>query len=137
MQELYDSPTDIYEHGIAVTDGEPPASLQLIATTKLPIYAHFNLSIVDFDGRSLNERAARLATVAGPHWNHDYFEEYDLRFFVLATLYHLNRLIDIYVAVSRSFESIHPPGTALKGSTDEPRAYYEIQALVRKFPKGI
>jgi hypothetical protein len=69
--------TNVYEYGIAVEGNEHLESLGLIATAKLPIYAGFSLSIVDFEGHSLNERAVHLANVKGPHYSADYYEEGD------------------------------------------------------------
>jgi hypothetical protein len=57
----------------------------------------------------INERAVHLANVKGPHRSAHYYEEYDVRYCVLATLYHLNRLIDLYVELCQLFEHI-PPG---------------------------
>jgi hypothetical protein len=130
MGEAYSSETNVYEHGIVVEGDEHPDSLGLIATAKLPIYSGFSLSIVDFEGHSLNERAVHLANVKGPCYAADYYEEYDLRYCVLATLYHLNRLIDLYVGQCQLFEHIHPPGTAIRGNTSDPRVFYEIDAFL-------
>jgi hypothetical protein len=130
MIEAYSSETNIYEHGIAVKDDEQPESLGLIATTKLPIYSGFNLAIVDFEGRSLNERAIHLANVQGAHYSADYYEEGDLRYCVLAALYHLNQLIDLYVRLCELFERQHSPGTAIHGNTSDPRVFYEIDAFL-------
>ena len=126
----YSSETNIYEHGIAVEGDKHPESLSLIATAKLPIYSGFTLSIVDFEKHSLNERAVRLAKVKGSHYQADYYEENDLRYCVLATLYHLNRLIDLYVRLTRLFERKHPLGTAVRGNTNDPRVFYEIDAFL-------
>ena len=52
MSEAHSSKTNIYEHGIAVENGEHPESLALIATAKLPIYSGFSLSIIDFKEQS-------------------------------------------------------------------------------------
>jgi hypothetical protein len=130
MSEAYSSETNIYEHGIAVEGGEHPKSLRLIATAKLPIHAFFSLSIVDFDGYSLNERAVHLANINGPHYLADYYEERDLRYSILAALYHLNRLVDLYVRLTRLFERNYTPGKAVSGNTDDPRVYYEIDAFL-------
>jgi hypothetical protein len=130
MGEAYSSETNVYEHGSAVEGDEHPESLGLIATAKLPIYSGFTLSIVDFEGDSLNERAVQLANVQGPYYSADYYEEDDLRYGVLATLYHLNRLIDLYVGLAQLFERIHPPGTARRGNTSDPRVFYEIDAFL-------
>ena len=130
MIEAYSSETNIYEHGILVEGDEHPESLSLIATTKLPIYSGFFLSIVDFEGHSLNERAVHMAEVNGPHYHADYYEEYDLRYCVLATLYHMNRLIDLYASITQLFERLHPLGTAIRGNTFDPRVFYEIDAFL-------
>ena len=130
MSEAYSSETSVYEHGIAVEGDEHPESLRPIATARLPIYAFFSLSIVDFEGHSLNERAVHLANVKGPHHPADYYEERDLRYSVLAALYHLNRLVDVYVRLTRLFECDYLPGKAVRGNTDDPRVFYEIDAFL-------
>jgi len=130
MIEPYSPTTNIYEHGISVEGDEHPESLCLIATTALPIYSGFSLSIVDFEGHSLNERAVHLSEVNGPYCLAEYHEERDVRYSVLATLYHLNRLIDLYVRVTQLFERVHPPGTAKRGNTSDPRVFYEIYAFL-------
>lgn len=130
MGELYSSETNVYEHGIVVKGDECPESLRLVATARLPIYAHFTLSIVDFEGHSLNERAVHLANVKEPHDLADYYEECDLKYSVLATLYHLNRLVDFYVRFTRIFEQKLPPGAATRGNTGDPRVFYEIDAFL-------
>jgi hypothetical protein len=130
MTDTFPVATDIYEHGIAVNAGDDVPSMHLIATTKIPIYSGFNLSIIDENGNSLNERAANLANVKGPHTAADYYEESDLRYCVLATLYHLNRIIDLYVENTGLFERIHPPGTANRGNMGDPRVFYEIDAFL-------
>lgn len=130
MGEDYSSETDIFEHGIAVEGGLNHASLRCLATTKLPIYSGFTLAILDHKGNSLNERAVHLSDVNGPHNMAYYFEEYDLRYSVLATLYHLNRLVDLYVWLTRLFERLHPVGTAVSGNTTDPRVFYEVDAFL-------
>jgi hypothetical protein len=130
MDRAYSSETNIYEHGILVGGDEHPKSLSLIATAKLPIYSGFSLAIVDSQGRSLNEPAAHLAEVNGPHYQADYYEEYDLRYCVLAALYHMNRLIDLYVTITQLFERQHPIGTAVSGNIGDPRVFYEIDAFL-------
>jgi hypothetical protein len=130
MGEAYAPETNVYEHGIAVEGDEHPESLVLIATATLPMYAGFSLAIVDFAGRSLSERAVHLADVQEPYDSADYYEEQDLRYCVLATLYYLNQLIDLYVGVCQLFERTHPPGTARRGNTSDPRVFYEIDACL-------
>ena len=130
MVEVYSSEADIYEYGITVEGDDHPESLRLIATARLPIYAFFSLSIVDFKENSLNERAVHLTNGKGPHYPADYYEERDLRYSVLAALYHLNRLVDLYVRLTRLFERDYPPGKAVRGNTDDPRVFYEIDAFL-------
>lgn len=122
---------NVYEHGILADSDEWGGSLRLVSSTNLPVYSGFNLTIVDLEGRSLNERAVQLGRVNGPWCNPaDYFEESDVRYSVLATLYHVNRLIDLYVELTQRFEKTHPPGTATRGNTGDARVYYEIDAFL-------
>ena len=126
MDKTYPPKTNVYEHGIAVEGDERPESLRLIATARLPIHAFFNLSIVDFAGRSLNERAVHLADIKGPHYSADYFEEHDLKYSVLASLYHLNQLINLYVLCIQRFST----SNGMHGNTNDPRVFYEIDAFL-------
>ena len=126
----YSFDSNVYEHGILIDGVMRPASGRLIATASLPIYSGFNLAIVNLDGYSLNEQAAHLADVTGPHSVADYYKEYDLRYSALATLYHLNRLIDLYVQNIRLFNHHHSVGTAIRGNLDDPRVYYETDAFL-------
>jgi hypothetical protein len=128
--EGYPPETDIYEHGIEAKGENIQPSLRLIATAKLPIYFGFTLTIVDDKGRSLTERAVHLFRVDQAHAVADYYEEDDLRYCVLATLYHLNRLVDLYVKLTRLFERLHPVGTAVKGNTSDPSVFYEVDAFL-------
>ncbi|CAN5875402.1 hypothetical protein BH09ACT7_BH09ACT7_29000 [soil metagenome] len=74
---------DVYEHGIVVPDGgSAPQGLARLATTRLPNYSGYALSLVDRDGSSLNHRAVHCGDVPGPHAVKDYYEESDLRFFL-------------------------------------------------------
>ncbi|MBX3245458.1 MAG: hypothetical protein KF685_13480 [Acidobacteria bacterium] len=130
MVYSYPQNIDIYQHGILIEDDEIPASLSRIATTKLPIYSSFNLAIIDANGQSLNQTGAGLASVSEARFRSDYDEEYDLRYCVLSTLYHLNRLIDLYVLNCQQFEKRHPKGTAIRGNLHIPNAYYEVDAFL-------
>jgi hypothetical protein len=121
---------NVYEHGVAAESDEWAGSLRLVSSTDLPVYSGFSLTVVDLEGRSLNEQAVRLGHVNGACYTADYFEESDLRYCVLATLYHLNRIIDLYVALTQLFERTHRPGTAICGNTSDPRVYYEIDAFL-------
>ena len=47
MDIRYSSAANVYEHGMLIDGEERPESLMLIATTTLPIYSKFNLTIVD------------------------------------------------------------------------------------------
>lgn len=121
---------NVYEHGIASTSDEWAGSLRILSSTDLPIYAGFTQTIIDLEGRSLNERAVHLGSVNGSYHIADYFEETDLRYTVLATLYHLNNLIDRYVTLTQVFEGLHPSGTATWGNTSDPRIFYELDAFL-------
>jgi len=88
---VYPINVKVYEHGIAANSDEWGGSLRIVSSTDLPVYSGFSLTIVDLEGRSLNARAVHLGHVNGAYSTADYFEESDLRYCVLATLYHLNR----------------------------------------------
>lgn len=104
----YPANADVCEHGIVVPDGEqPPAGLAIVATTRLPIYSEFSLTLVDRDGSSLNERAIHALDVPGAHTVADYYEESDVRFFLRESLYHLNSVINYYVRACRVFDEHH------------------------------
>lgn len=126
----HSSGLNVYQHGVATDCDELLNSLTIVATTNLPIYSGFTLTILDGNGKSLNARAAHLAHVNGPCSSNDYFEEMDLRYCVLATLYHLNRLIDLYVENTRLFEHTYPKGAAISGSVWSPNVFYEIDAFL-------
>ncbi|WP_141772502.1 hypothetical protein [Mycolicibacterium neoaurum] len=99
---------DIYEHGIVVFDGErAPAGLRIVATTRMPIYNAYSLTLVDQNGTSLNERAVHALDVPGAHAVVDYYEESDVRFFLRESLYHLNSVIDMYVWACGIFNEHH------------------------------
>lgn len=121
---------NVYEHGIRTEDDVILRSLRLLATTKMPVYSGFNLTVIDSTGKSLNERAAHLFKVNGPHTVTDYFEESDVRYCVLAILYHLNRLIDLYAENTQLFEETYPSATTLKGNVWSPNVFYEIDAFL-------
>lgn len=122
----------IYAHGIAVEpgDGWDAGELPLVATTDLPIYAHFTVTLVDLAEASLNERIVSLDQHPGPRRSADYFEERDLRNGLLAMAYHVQRLAMLYVEVSGRFEEIHPGGTAVRGNVHMPPIYYEADAFL-------
>ena len=125
----YTRPTYVYEGGtrnIAAPGARP------IATTQLPIYSGFNLTILDLDGTSLQDRCVRLAQPNRPHGVADFHEEADLRYCLMAALYHLNRLLDEYVGACRLFDEIHPQlrPESKGGNTSNPRVSYEIDALL-------
>jgi hypothetical protein len=125
----YPPETNVYEHGIAAeTDLLSP--LRLLASAGLPIYSGFTLTIVDAAGNSLNERAVHLANINGPYNSADYYEENDLKYCVSATLYHLNRLIDLYIENTKVFERIHPEGTAIRGNIWNANMFYEVDAFL-------
>src|SRR6266576_1642803 len=99
-----DGRTNVYEHGILGDADEWGGSLWLLATTAMPVYSGFARTVVDPDGNSLNHRAVHLANVNGPYATLDYLYESDLRYCVLAALYHLDRLIELYAINTQLFE---------------------------------
>lgn len=121
----------IYAHGIAVEPniGWDAGGLPLVATTDLPVYAHFNVTLVDHTEASLNERIVSLDHHSGRR-SADYFEERDLRNGLLAIAYHVERLATLYVEVSRRFDEIHPGGSAVRGNMHMPPIYYEADAFL-------
>jgi hypothetical protein len=119
--------TDIYEHGIVST--EPVPGLLLLATTREPIYSGYSLAIVAADGSSLNHRAFLLADVPVAHWHKDFYQEYDMRYCLRASLYHLNRVIDLYVEKCRLLEQIHPDRPT-EGNTNDSRIFFEVDAFL-------
>jgi hypothetical protein len=124
----YTGDTDIYEHGIISSVAIP--GLTLLATTRHPIHNAFTLAIVDTDGSSLNERAIRAGDVVTAHAVRDYYHESDMRYCIRASLYHLNRIIDMYVETCRLFEEIHPTLTRKDGNTSDGRIFFEIDAFL-------
>lgn len=132
MYRTYPPNLDLYEHGISINEGRSTLApgLKLIATTKLPIYSSFNLTIVDDEGRSLNESAVRLVEIDHAHFHADYYDEYDLRYCVLSALYHVARLIDLYVWNVEHFEKNFPQETTVRGNIHGPNVYYEIDAFL-------
>lgn len=129
---MYAECTDIYEHGIVVPDGElPPAGLTMLATTRLPIYSGYSLTLVDRNERSLNERALQILEVPGPHAVADFYEESDVRFFLRESLYHLNNVMDLYVRVCRIFEELHGYRDGPQsGNTGDSRVLFEVDAYL-------
>ena len=119
---------DVFEHGIVVTSGEPPTEVVRLATTRQPIYSGYTLAVVDRDGSSLNHRAVHLAEVPVAHRISDFHDERDVRYCLLSVLYHLNRIIDLYVDKCRLFEEYHPVGPS-SGNIADPRIYYEVDAF--------
>ena len=121
----------MFEHGIevAVGKGDPPAGLARLASREPDsIYSGYTVSIIDGDGSSLNHRAAYLIDVPGPYSTSDLWDEHDVRYCLQSALYHLNRMIDMYVDKCRLFEEYHPD--ALRGNTSDPRIYYEVDAFL-------
>lgn len=119
---------NVFEHGVYTEGIERVGDLVLLGTTSLPVYAGFNITIVDAGRKSLNERAVHIGFINGPYRNADYYEETDLRYCMIACLYHVNRLIDFYVSIVKLFEQTAP--LASSGNTGDPRIFYEIDAFV-------
>lgn len=128
--EAYPSDADIFEHGILVESAGSSIPLNRVASTRFPIYSGYTLCVIDSNGASLNERAVRLFVPAGPHAVADFLEEGDLRYCLLAMLYHMNHLVDLYVAGCRVFETDSRIRFARKGNFSDPRIFYEIDALL-------
>lgn len=128
--EAYPSDADIFEHGILVESTGSSVPLNRVASTRLPIYSGYTLCVVDLNGTSLNDRAVRLFVPAGPHAVADFLEEGDLRYCLLAMLYHMNHLVDLYVTGCRTFEIDSRIRSARKGNFSDPRIFYEIDALL-------
>ena len=125
----YPTPIDVFDHGIEVTvNGDPPAELARLATTREPICSGHTLAIVDRDGSSLNHRVVTLVEVPGPYTTSDLWDEHDVRYCLQSALYHLNRIIDMYVDKCRLFEELH--ADAIRGNTDDPRIYFEVDAFL-------
>lgn len=119
---------DIYEHGIAREVPVEGSQLRLLATTTaFPVYSGYTYAVVDFAGASLSERGVHVAPVTKACCTADYYEEADLRYCTRALLYHLDRLIDLYVRVSQIFEDNHK--TITRGNTGDPRVFFEIEAF--------
>ncbi|WP_433207491.1 hypothetical protein ACQP1G_22090 [Nocardia sp. CA-107356] len=127
----YPDDINVLEHGIVVPSGEVVSCCGVIATTRLPIYSGFTLAIVGIDGSSLNEKTLNIARIDRAHAISDFYEEYDLRYSLHATLYHLNQLITLYVRGCQLFEDTYPnPKNAAQGNISDPRIFYEIDALL-------
>lgn len=120
--------TEVYEHGIEAV-GDPPQGLLRLATREPDlIYSGYTLALVDRAGSSLNHRAALLFTVPVAHTTRAMYEEYDVRHCLLAALYHLNRIIDLYVGMVHLFEETSPDG--LTGNSSDSRIYFEVDAFL-------
>jgi hypothetical protein len=124
----YAPPVDVFEHGIEVTDGNPPAGLARVATTREPIYSGYTITIVDRDGSSLNHRANHLVDVPGPYQTSDLWDENDVTYCLRSALYRLDRIIEMYVDKCRLFEEHHPD--AYRGNTSDSRTYFEVDAFL-------
>ena len=117
----------MFEHGIEVA--EPPVGLARLASREPDsIYSGYTLAIVDPDGLSLNHRVAYLIDVPGPYTGRDLWDEHDARYCLQSALYHLNRIIDMYVERCRYFEEHH--ADAIRANTDDPRIYFEVDAFL-------
>lgn len=68
-------PFDVFEHGVVISDGDPPSGLARVATTRQPIYSGYTITVVDRDGSSLNHRANHLVDVPGPYQTRDLWDE--------------------------------------------------------------
>ncbi|WP_445167024.1 hypothetical protein ACTXG7_24875 [Mycolicibacterium sp. Dal123E01] len=123
--------TDVFEHGIEIRRGEakPARGLMRIATDQRPVHTGFIYEAVDSDGTSLNYRTMKLAMVQADHWARDYYEESDLRYCLRTAVYHLNRIIELYVA-KRQEAARGNPSAHVVGFGGERRVYFEVDAFV-------
>lgn len=124
----YPTPVDVFEHGIEVTEGDPPAGLARVATTREPVYSGYTITIVDRDGLSLNRRVNHLAKPGDPYRTSDLWDEHDVRYCLRSALYRLDRIIEMYVGKCRLFEEHH--SDAISGNTSDPRIYFEVEAFL-------
>jgi hypothetical protein len=121
---------DVYEHGILVHPGESAPPFVRIATTRLPIYSGYTLTVVDHDESSLNERVAQLLVPPRPHTAADWWDEADVRYALGGLLYHLNQLVELYVQMCALFETTEHLRTSLHGNVSVPRVFYELDSLI-------
>ncbi|WP_174188564.1 hypothetical protein [Nocardia barduliensis] len=127
----YPDDINVLEHGIVVPSRTKISSCGVIATTRIPIYSGFTLTVVDVDGSSLNERTLNITRIDRAHTISDFYEEYDLRYALHSTLYHLNQLITLYARGCQLFEDTYPhPKDTAQGNVSDPRIFYEIDALL-------
>lgn len=120
---------NIYEHGIESAEIITNTSLRRIATTEYPTSFGFTLTILDLDGKSLNERSINIvrSNPNKPRASADYNEESDLQHCVSSMLYHLDRIVEMYVRITRLFEELHPNVT--EGNTGDQRIFFEVEAF--------
>ena len=104
--------------------------MRRLATSELPTYSGYSFAILDDHGHSLNERGVHVAEVnpTKPYCNADFYEESDLRYCIGAAMYHLSRLMELYVAVVKLFDEHYTSVT--EGNTSDARVYYEIEAFL-------
>ncbi|MGJ6124923.1 hypothetical protein QN239_20365 [Mycolicibacterium sp. Y3] len=123
--------TDLFEHGIEAQKGlaEPPVGLLRLATNQRKVHTGFVFEVVDQAGTFPNYRAMKLSMVNGSHCAWHFYEEKDVAYCLRTALYHLNRLIELYVNVRARFEE-HHSSDAISGSTTELRIYYELDAFL-------
>jgi hypothetical protein len=101
-------PFDVFEHGIVISDGDPPAGLARVATTGQPIYSGYTITLVDRDGSSLNHRANHLVDVPGPYQTSDLWDENNVTYCLRSALYRVDRIIEMYLDKCRLFEEHYP-----------------------------
>ena len=118
----------VYEHGIVRERPIKGSNLRKIATDELPPYSGYTLTILDLTGESLIERAVKLGYVDGPSATEDFLEHQDLRYCVLAMMYHLNRVINLYVEVAELFEQLH--NNVTEGNTGGERIFWEVDSFL-------
>lgn len=122
----------VFEHGIevAVEQDDPPVGLTRLASLDSEsTYSGYTLTIIDGDGSSLNHRVVRLFEVPGPYTTSDMQAEHDLLYCLQSALYHLARIIDVYVDMCRRWEEQHPDAHS-GNSSGGALIHYEVDAFL-------
>lgn len=120
----------MFEHGIVISDSDPPPGLARVATTRQPIYSGYTITVVDRDGSSLNHRANHLVDVPGPYQTSDLWDENNVTYCLRSALYRVDRIIGMYMEKCRLFDEHHPDAGILSGNTSDPRVYFEVDAFL-------
>jgi hypothetical protein len=123
-------PFDVFEHGVVVGGEDHPSGLGRVATTRLPIWSGYTITIVDRDGSSLNHRANHLVNVPGPYETSDLWDENNVTYCVRSALYRVDRIIRMYMDQCQLFEEHESDAKITQGNTSDPRVYFEVDAFL-------